>query len=258
MAMVSMLLGVAGAACGSGLRSAASYSGQRDEPVVEPVEVRESAALPAGYRVLGRVSSGCDLVRDPADYDGAWLSDVDCSSVRVETALRAAAAEVGGEMLVARDCQWSGRSDAARRSLRCTALVARAETRSLTPNAMPPSRELSPRAVWALDDPTGIHAWNLRVSFYENGSAGSRGPRRADLVSEQPTMPLGRRVLGDVRVECDHGCPLGAARAGVRVVAGRLGASDVVGTRCAREGAGWLCVATAADYRSHRRDPELR
>jgi hypothetical protein len=233
--------------CGSAVRDAASFSGTRASRRVQANEVRYRVSLPPAFERIGRVTSRCALIQDAAAFDGAWLSDIDCSRVRVERALRAAAAEAGGELLVGRRCRWAPPAGETR-ALLCEADVAR--NRGGSPGTSFSDDEMAAelRRVWALDDPTGTAAWRMRVSLTILGPLGARSPRRADLVSENATLPLARRELAAVRVTCEHSCSRDATRASVRVVAGRLGASDVAGVACIESGQGWECSGTIADY----------
>jgi hypothetical protein len=87
----------------------------------------------------------------------------------------------------------------------------------------------------------------MRAKFEPRGIPAARAPKRADLVAEVTRMPLSAEHLGTVTVACKRApCALGAVRAGVRVAAGRLGASHVVAVRCDDATEEPWCVGDAA------------
>jgi len=73
------------------------------------------------------------------------------------------------------------------------------------------------------------------------------------LVRELAIFPVSHLPLGDLVARCAEGCKTASVRASVRIAAGRIGATDVVGVRCVEKGRGVLCTGTAA---AHEVDPE--
>ena len=73
------------------------------------------------------------------------------------------------------------------------------------------------------------------------------------LVRELSVLPPSHLLLGDVVARCRGGCAIENVRAGVRIAAGRMGATDVVDVRCIEKEAGYLCTGSAAAYEV---DPE--
>ena len=258
----AILSGVGLAACGSGLRSAASFSGSSEPPIAGPAQIGEQPSLPDGYEALGRVVSSCTLISRATELEDEWLSDVDCSEARLVLALKEVAAEAGGELLIARKCSSSPIREHADRSetkVRCEATVARPGdallgrrplARRAEPPAGPPGVDRD--TAMLLDEPSATAAWNIRVDFEPAAGAPRRYPRRTDLVGELSVMPVGQVRLGDVVARCSKGCAEAAVRSGVRVVGARMGASNVVGVRCVSTPDGLACTGTAAAY---ERDP---
>jgi len=244
--------------CGGGVREAAHYSGDQAPPLVAAWQVRDEAVLPPGYLALGEVSAGCTFSEGRRTIEHEWLSDVDCSEARVVRALRESASARGGDLLIGRVC--SSRRDKERDgvqkwAVRCTATVARPERAASLgqPNVALSSLEkppgISADQAETIDEPSASEAWRIKVDFTPaRDSTGPRAPRRADLVRELSVMPPSHLRLGDVVARCRTGCALENVRAGVRIAAGRMGATDVVDVRCIEKDAGYLCSGSAAAY----------
>jgi hypothetical protein len=233
------------AACGSGLRQAATFRGDAGPPRVSPAHVRETASLPSAHRRLGEVSAECTLTEGRIAIDDEWLSDVDCSEARLLRALREEAAERGGDVLFERSCYsrvLSADDATARRFSRCEAQVARGQGRPARPEAVIVGSETASAA----------EAWRIRVTFFPANDL-RRRPRRADLVSDVAHWPVSDVVLGDITASCERGCSRQAVRDGVRAAAGRIGANHVVDVSCVDRQPGYTCSGTAAVY---ERDPE--
>ncbi len=209
--------------------SSAAFSGKSAPEITTPGDVRESPLVPVGHSLIGEVHAECTLTEGRDRIEDEWLSDVDCTEFRLTEALRNAAAWSGGDVLVGRSCH-AGRRTGRRVVVGCDAKVAR-------PSSGKPSENLpaanGAEAALRLDDPSGVQAWRMRAKFEPRGIPTARAPKRADLVAEVTRMPLAAERLGTVTVACKRApCALGAVRAGVRVAAGRLGASHVVAVRC--------------------------
>lgn len=228
LALACAVGGLLAASCAA-THSSAAFSGKTAGEITTPSSVRESPLVPVGHRLIGEVHAECTLTEGRDRIDDEWLSDVDCTEFRLTESLRNAAAWSGGDLLVGRSCH-AGRRSGRRVVVGCDAKVAR-------PSSGKPSKELFPangaEASLRLDDPSGVQAWRMRANFEPRGIPAARAPKRADSVAEVTRMPISAEPLGTVTVACKRApCALNSVRAGVRVAAGRLGASHVVGVRC--------------------------
>lgn len=237
-------LGLLQSACAA-THSSAVFSGNRGSSVAAPARVQEVPVVPLDHRLIGEVRSQCTLTEGRDRIEDEWLSDVDCTDFRLTEALRNAASWSGGDLLVARSCH-SGRRSGRRVVIGCSAKVARPislEANAPVKNTLDDVTLASRR----LDDPSGVQAWRMRASFTPLGIPAARAPRRADAVAEVARMPVAAERLGSVSVSCQSGpCSLEAVRAGVRVAAGRLGASHVVDVHCAPREDEPSCTGEAA------------
>jgi hypothetical protein len=251
--------------CASSPRPAAHFSGQQEQPIATAEQVELLGAVPPEAVLLGVVGAECTLTQNRLGIDEEWLSDVDCSQGRLIWALREKAASVGGTVLVDRRCESDVVSEGEgqrRVHLECEAQVARGKVkpRVRDPNegaGNPPGldHELSERVV----DPDASAAWRILVNFRATSPVIKRSPLRGDLVHEHDLLPVDRVPLGRVVAHCERECSLKSVRAAVRIAAGRIGATDVVRTRCTRWGEGWLCIGTAARFeRVPDFDPRLQ
>lgn len=225
--------------------SSAAFSGNRAPAIAGPTLIKEAPVVPLDHKLIGEVRSECTLTEGRDRIDNEWLSDVDCTDFRLTEALANAASWSGGDLLVARSCH-AGRRTGHRVVVGCSAKVAR----PIDPGSKAPvlhavsDPTLSSRR---LDDPSGVQAWRMRADFSPSGIPAARAPRRADAVYEVATMPVAAERLGTVSVECNRGpCSVDAVRAGVRVAAGRLGASHVANVRCVEREDEPTCVGDAA------------
>ena len=242
----------------AGVKSAADYSGSEERPLVQPWQVRDEAVLPPGYDAIGEVTASCKLQEAKGRLHHVRLSDLDCSEARLVRALRERAAAAGGELLVGRECRSRVDREGRRgRELaeRCTAVVARPSDETLGErrlDAQAPQKEgpgLSPEQVEVIEEPSASDAWRISVDYTPaKDSTGPRPARRADLVRELASLPVSHVRLGDLVTRCHRGCEAESVRVGMRVAAGRVGATDVVGVRCIEKARGYLCTGTAAAY----------
>lgn len=243
--VVALPIVLAAAASGcSGARTAARFEGQARPALAAPGQIEEENALPLGYTSLGTVDAHCTLTEGQHPLHGAWLSDVDCSVSRLVAVLRERAAEAGGELLVGRLCYSQVlHSDAPRRlSVGCRAEVGRPDDATLASRPLVRARAAAPTSTPAAE------AWHIRVDFTPAPHMPRRSPRRADLVHEVGPFPAGHVRLGDISVRCRRGCSREAVHDGVRVAAGRMGATDVAGVHCVHRDRGWLCSGVATTY----------
>ncbi len=249
--LLFLVLGLVGFVAGCGSSSlGAHFDGHARPSLVSAQQVRDISALPTGYVRLGEVRAHCTRYEGKLPPDGAKLSDVDCGGELLTRAIRERAAEVGGELLVARRCRSRVEresDDFAVYSVTCSAAVARPDDSTLA------SRPLRPRTQVADAAPSAREGWRIVVRFAENSRAARRPPRRVDYVRQVPTVPVSHQQLGAITTECSAGCSRAGAENAVLVAAGRFGASDVAELSCARRGKGFICQGKAAAYEV---DPE--
>ncbi len=225
-------------ACGFG--TPAHFEGSAAPALVGAARVREVEAVPRGYDAIGTVVAGCESAPGRGALHDAKLSDVDCSEELLVTALREQAAAAGGELLAQRRCTVQGVGSSL--AVRCSADVARPSDETLA------RRPLQAGGMGSAPDQPASGTWRVLVDFTPAAGAPERGARRADLVREIPRMPPSHVKLGSLVTHCDEGCTEAGARAGLRVAAGRFGATDVVATRCVTHLEGWTCSGTPATY----------
>lgn len=272
LALVALSL-MSASSCATTPRDAVHYSGARHEPSVGAPQLLSAASLPLGYQRLGRLSTSCNAWVPGSPVDEEWLVDLDCTERRLRLALREKAAAVGGQVLVSERCGSQRRATRSARHaatsserLMCLADVARADAvlRAQQPlgdfssPAERPRLGVSAYQAEQLDDPTGTAAWRIRVSYWPSERqrrphrSAATGLRTASEVGELSDLPPSHDALGTLRTACERDCSEAAMRASVRVAAGRLGGSDVVGVRCVPRGGGYRCVGTLAAPRTDR------
>lgn len=242
-------------ACGA---SGVTFSGKRQAPVVDTVQVGLGDRAPAGQRRLGRLAAECTPVDAGEGLDGVRLSDLSCSRAFLMAALKERAASVGGTFLAELQCVARGKSaDAA---LRCSADVfGPVDVESfVAPAAKLPAVNVDPRAPAASGaPPLGLvhEAWRIRVDFWPSPGQAPRGAVRPEDVAEIDSPRVGQVPLGDLRAHCDADCSLDSVRTALRAAAGRLGATSLVGVRCIEEEAAPSCVASVSQLASYGEAP---
>jgi hypothetical protein len=220
------------------------FSGQTQEPRVAPTQVMEQESIPADHRLLGVVETRCEREEPPfgelAERESGCrsLAELMCSEESLSRALRERAAEVGGTLLVGRRCSSEVSEDGL--SVRCIAEVATAKAERLADRVQVPA-PLTDEVVPLRD----VREADAIQVMYTALTARPRAPRAAHRVSEQVTMPVQNVVIGDLLARCDDECSAAALRESLRVAAGRVGASDVVGVRCLHKGEDLVCSARA-------------
>jgi hypothetical protein len=250
---VGVLLALGG--CGAGF-DPAHFEGSREPRRAEPEAVVELATRSNNLEPLGAVHASCTLELGFRRLNGAALSDLDCSTDRLDYALRESAASAGGEALIGAHCNSRRLGTAAHETYRvnCGADVARfsgGEFASRRPLAVPrslPIGEPAPSAseVKRIAEPDASLAFRISLDFEPRVAKFERRSRTSAEVSELASMPIADQPLGDLVASCEDGCDERALRHGVLVAAGRLGAPDVVAVRCFSVGAGNSCVGTLA------------
>jgi hypothetical protein len=233
----------------------ASFEGTREPRRAEPEAIALLTASTNELTPLGAVRASCTLEPGFRKLDDEQLSDVDCSSERLLWALRESAANAGGQALVGARCTSRRLSTTAREAYRvgCTGRVVRYRSAALSalrplnaPRAVPPGTPApSASDVARIDEPDASLAFRISVRFEPSVADFASAPLPGASVHELSRMPLSHRPLGDLVTTCEQ-CDERALRYGVLLAAGRLGAPDVVGVRCYREGEEQSCVGTLA------------
>lgn len=241
-------------ACARPNGEAPRFSGRYGAGRIESARVGDLRSKPGGFSTLGHVTVRCRADEGVRSLRDEWLGDVDCSEDLLVAALREKAAEVGGQVLVGRECRYDEqrRGDLWKSTLvTCSAEVAA----SFAPVPVEPgsSQSALPGGGWSAGDgaekpfESPAQAFRVKVTFNAVDPEGlARKPRPADTVAELAVLPPSDVVLGDVVARCRHDCERGAVRYAVRAAAARVGATDVAGIACVRLHSGFLCTGQAA------------
>jgi hypothetical protein len=253
--MAALAAGAFSAACAARF-DPANFEGSREPRRAEPEAVRELAARTGELETLGSVHDSCRLRPGFRRLDGEALSDLDCTTERLDWALRESAASAGGEALVGVRCgsRRLGTSASEKYLVTCAASVARFKSGALAnPGPLTPPHSLpqgmpAPSAsdIARIDQPEASLAFRISLSFEPKVSKFERRPRTGAEVKELALLPLADLPLGDLEASCEDGCDERALRYGVLVAAGRMGVPDVIGVRCFSSGSSNSCVGTLA------------
>jgi hypothetical protein len=252
-----VLVGCAAAFTGCGARfDPAHFEGSREAQRAEPEALIEVATQSTDLEALGGVHASCTLQPGFRRLDGEKLSDLDCSTERLDLALRESAASAGGEVLVGVHCNSRRLGTTLRETSRisCGAEVAHftsGNSTSQRPPAVPrsvPVGQPAPSAsdVRRIDEPDASLAFRISLKFEPTVQKFEHRPRASADVNELALMPLADHSLGDLVASCEDGCDELALRRSVLIAAGRLGASDVVAVRCFGASSANSCVGTLA------------
>jgi hypothetical protein len=234
----------------------ANFEGSREPRRAEPEAVRELAARTNELATLGTVHDSCRLRPGFRRLDGEALSDLDCTTQRLDWALRESAANAGGEALVGERCSSRrlGTSASETYLVTCSAVVARFKSGvSANPGPLTPPRSLPPGMpapsasdIARIDQPESSLAFRIALRFEPKVSAFERRPRTGAEVKELALLPFADLPLGDLAATCEDGCDERALRYGVLIAAGRMGVADVIGVRCFSSGSSNSCIGTLA------------
>jgi len=194
---------------------------------------------------VGRVVVSCRSLGGFQATEGEPLASFDCGSARLARVLAERAAEASAELLVGTRCVRDGRT------LDCTATAARpgepAARKKLAGVWSDPGPVPGAPAIERWDEPRASTALVIRVDFAPSVEGFERRERRAAEVAEVAALPVSHRELGTLTTRCDAGeCEIRELRQGLRIAAGGLGASDLVGVRCFSRNDVRECVADVA------------
>jgi len=248
---IVIALGVS--ACGRANGEAPRFSGKLGQGRVDPAAIDEAPQKPAGFVTLGHVTVRYRSDEGVRTLHDESLGDVDCSEALLVAGLRDKAAEVGGRLLVGREC----RSDDQPRGDLWKSTLITCEAEVASPNVPGATYVPAESVVTSADPVTGDHAeleyrsptlaYEVKVTFDAVDPNGpQRAPRPSDAVSELAVLPPSDVVMGDIVARCRKNCERSAVRYAVRAAAARVGASDVVGIACIRAHSGFLCTGRAA------------
>ncbi|HTA93701.1 MAG TPA: hypothetical protein VK745_29185 [Polyangiaceae bacterium] len=242
------------AACG-GRFDPAHFEGSSEPRRTAPEALRELATRTSQLEAIGGVHASCALHPGFHRLDGEALSDLDCSTERLDFALRESAASAGGDALIGVHCDSRRLGTTSREThrLSCAAEVARFSGKlpSERPLAVPESLQVegpapSAAEVQRIDEPDASLSFRISLKFEPTVPKFEGRPRVSAEVNELPLLPLADRPLGDLVASCEDGCDERALRRGVLIAAGRLGVPDVVSVRCFSSTASNSCVGTLA------------
>jgi hypothetical protein len=227
--LLGVWVGVVAAACGAS---------PTPRPARAPVELSET--LPSGYESLGDASAACRERPAGGTLKGVPATSFACSQLELERALVEQANARGGSLLAGERCHW-----AVETGLVCSAQIGRSM------HGVPGS------TVSNVTDDDGLTvtvASRIRIDLEASGVKFERRPRGPADVTEFAALPVGHVELGVMRARCrPKDCDADEARAGLRLAAGGLGVSDLVGVRCFSLDGERACVGTLGVM---ERDPE--
>ena len=251
----ALLLAATGSAGCAGRFDPANFEGSREARRVEPEAVHEVAVRTNALETLGTVHDSCTLRPGFRRLEREAQSDLDCSTERLDWALRESAASAGGQLLVGLHCasQRLGASSSETYAVSCGAAVARYKNGALAspgpltgPRALLETPAPSAADVKRIDQPDASLGFRIALRFEPLVPKFERRLRRPYEVQELALLPINDSPLGDLAASCADGCDERALRYGVLVAAGRMGVPDVVGVHCFSGSAGNACVGTLA------------
>jgi hypothetical protein len=233
------------------LSVAATVGCSAKRPPIAPHAVERLEVLPSDYRSLGDVRASCEEREGFEAAEDEPLASFDCNEARLRRVLAELSVERGGEVLAEERCDRSG---ARGLSLACRARVGQrpdTERRAQPADGAAAESFSSPAPsaaeVARADEPRARLAFEIEVDFEPRVRRFAGERRAADRVAWVATVPLSHVELGVLRTSCDaEDCAVADLRHALRVAAGGLGASDVVGARCATLSDESWCVAEVA------------
>lgn len=220
-----------------------------ERPAISADAVERMESLPRDYRFLGDVGVSCEGYEGFEAAYGEPLSSFDCTEERLRRVLAELAVESGGDVLADELCGRAGPSLACR---------ARVGQRPDTDRRARPLSEVaaadgfsspapSAAEVRRVDEPRARAVFSIEVDFEPRVPRFAGERRAAESVAWVASLPLSHVELGTLRTHCDAGeCAVSELRHALRIAAGGLGGSDVVGARCATLDDESWCVAEVA------------
>lgn len=230
------------------MASGAQFSGTRQPARVSAAGVQLGERAPQGLKQLGEASAECSALDPDAEIDGVRYSELGCSRVLLELALREAAADAGGSFLTTPQCE-EERSGESLSWVGCEGEVwaPPGEPPAGPVPAVDPAFSQADAAAAAAGVPRlgSVHeVWRIKLNFWAAPGLGRVPPRDVGSVREVDAARVGERRLGDLTAACDEGCSVHGLREGLRAAAARLGASTLSGVRCIEREAARSCVAS--------------
>jgi len=229
--------------------SAVAIGCAAERPAISADAVERMEALPQHYRSLGDVGASCDALEGFEATQGEPLASFDCTEERLRRVLAELAVERGGDVLADELCDRVGssvacrarvgqRPDAERRARPLAPVTAAEAFSSPAPSAAEVRRA---------DDPRAQSVFAIEVDFEPRVPRFAGQRRAAEAVAWVASLPLSHVELGVLRTYCEADeCAVTELRHALRIAAGGLGASDVVGARCATLDDESWCVAEVA------------
>lgn len=204
-------------------------------PQLTAADVVKSEVVPSGYRAVGSARAHCGGTPAWGRLSGQSLASFDCSFAELDRELREQTARAGGDVLADVHCAASSGG-----ALSCSGTMARASAPGLRHHA----DASEPRG-----DRESLRSSELRhqieVDVEPSRERFSRRPRAASDVGEARALPVSHVDLGSIRARCaPSACDERDLRLALRMAAGGLGVSDLVGVSCATFAAERECLAT--------------
>ncbi len=232
------------------MASGAQFSGTRQPARVSAGGLQLGERAPAGLEQLGSASAECSALAPDAELEGVRYSELSCSRVLLELALREAAAEAGGSFLTTPECE-EKRSGERVSWVGCEAEVwaaAGSAPAGPVPQADPAFSQADAAASAAGVPHLGsVHeAWQITLDFWAAPGVSRPAARDVASVREVDAARVGERRLGDLGASCEERCTVHGLREGLRAAAAWLGASTLSGVRCIERGAARRCVASVS------------
>lgn len=221
------------------------YSGDTQPRLAEAGDLHVVALPAAGQTELGRVTSVCERQAVPeGEFSGESLQQLTCSKELLVRVLKERAAVEGGTALAELLCVDIPEDFGPETDL-CTALVLRRQVADKREGADKPG---AGSAEMASQEPHAAHlAWDTDVSFAPTAAYQRGAERSAEAVDRLIAPRANEVVMGTVSATCE-GCEPEMVLAGLRTVAGKLGARSLVGASCVLQDESWVCRGALARY----------
>jgi hypothetical protein len=208
-------------------------------------DVSRSEVLPSGYVSAGTASAECGAVPAWEEISGEPVGSFDCSENELHRELAEQAALAGADVLAGVECR-----ESATRGVACSATMARPKVAGLSK----PRAAGAPGGVTSGDELSFELRRRIEVDVEPARESFARKRRPASAVGEARLLPVSHVELGSIRARCEpEACAARDLRVALRVAAGGLGVSDLVGVSCVTLDGERQCLATLA---ASELDPE--